>query len=755
MERRIAIALALVAATPPLAAGGEEAKGVDTTLDEVVVTATRTEKSIADAPGSVSIVTAEEMKKRNIQSVDQALTLLPGVFVNRSKSLMNTTAAATLRGMPLQGRTLIMMDGVPINDAYSSGVLWGGLYAEDLSRIEVVRGASSSLYGGNAMGGVINLLSTMPNKREITFNSGYGSGLEGEPSMDNLWKVGGSYGDRIGKLKLYTSFRYRSTDGYPAGLTVVSAAPTAASGISGATPTTDNKGAKRYLIGDSGNNGWWDYGASFRAQYDFTDTNYLRFSWQRNSNKYTYGTAHSYLRDASGNPVYSYTNGKATISESNFLSGEGGGTQDIYTISGEALVGDLKGKFTFSILDQNENWYISPTTSGTTRATLDSGPGKLSESPNRTYFTDLQISKPIREKHLLTGGLSFRYDYADSTDTALTDWRHADSTTGSPTYWSGGAATTYSAYLQAEIALLDNLTLFAGVRDDYWVSFDGYAGQVASSTTNAFSDHYKGQSRNSVSPKGAIVFKPLDGTILRVSGGKAFRAPTIYQQYKTWSSKTASTETINQGNPDLKPETVWSWDGGVEQTLWRGAKAKATYFENYLDDMMYNLTIGTTSSGGITTTTKRQMNVGAAESKGVELEFEQCFGKWLRIFSTYTYTNTRVTENKANPALEGKQLTQVPRHNISGGFDASYGPASLFMSGRYIAKRFGSDDNSDTAGNAYTTYDSYFVMDLKAGYTVTDWATFSFSIDNLLDRKYYSYYPAPGRSWFASLDLKF
>lgn len=729
-----------------LPAYGEEKA---TSLDEILVTATRTEKSVGDAPGSVSVVTAREMKKRNIQSVDEALNLLPGVFDNRIKGLMGTTSTVTFRGLSGSGRSLLLLDGMPLNDAYSASQPWGGLYAQNLSQIEVVRGPSSSLYGGNAMGGVINFISLMPEKREFSISTGYGDGLDSDNSMSHLWSTYASYGDRVGKFRLYAAFGYRSTDGYPTGLVTAASAPTVASGITGATRTASNTGATRFLVGDNGDNGWWDYSAAIRAQYDISDTANVRFSWLRTANKYSYDDPHTYLRNAAGTPVYTYRNAANTsnvVTESSFLSGSGSTIMDTYTINAEALFGTVRGKFLFGINDQGTNWYTTPTS-----ATLAGGPGTKSDSPSRTYFTDLQLSAPILEKHVLTGGFSFRYDTTDSNNYNLSDYKDADSVTGLSTQWGGGATQTYSAYLQGEIALMKNLTLYAGLRDDYWVSNDGYAGFTGA---GARSETYPEKTKNSLNPKGAIVWKPLDGTTLRVSGGKAFRAPPLNQLYKTWIS--SGTYTVYNSNPDLNPETVLAWDIGAEQKLWKEAKIKATYFENYLSDMIYNVTIpGTTTIGGRTYINKRYSNVGGAETRGVELEFEQSFGKNLRLFAGYTYTDSKVTDYDPDPTLVGKQLVQVPRHMISVGADASYGPASLFVSGRYVSKRYNADSNNDYVNRVYGSYDPYFIVDMKASYKVTDWATVSFSVNNLLDREYYTYYVAPGRSFFANLDLKF
>jgi iron complex outermembrane receptor protein len=214
--------------------------------------------------------------------------------------------------------------------------------------------------------------------------------------------------------------------------------------------------------------------------------------------------------------------------------------------------------------------------------------------------------------------------------------------------------------------------------------------------------------------------------------------------------------TIYNSNPQLDPETVVSWDAGVEQGLWTGAKIKATYFENYLKDMIYNLTQpGTTVIGGKTYTNKKYANIGAAETRGVELEAEQKIGTSLRLFSGYTYTDSELTEYEANTALEGKRLTQAPLHMLNVGVDATLGNAGLFMTGRYVSKRYNTDDNSDKVSKVYGSYDPYFVVDAKTSYKLTDWATVSLSVNNLLNKEYFVYYVSPGRSWFANLDLKF
>ena len=81
--------------------------------------------------------------------------------------------AVVLRGAGggSQGRTLILIDGLPINDTWSGQVAWSQIAKEDVARVEVIRGPASALYGGSALGGVINIITKNPVKKPIGFKA--------------------------------------------------------------------------------------------------------------------------------------------------------------------------------------------------------------------------------------------------------------------------------------------------------------------------------------------------------------------------------------------------------------------------------------------------------------------------------------------------------------------------------------------------------------------------------------------------------
>ena len=174
------VSLLMIASTALAEENTASSDGVKnvTKFEEIVVTATRTAKEAASAPGNVKIVTKKDLKRKNVQTVDSALNALPGVF-DRRVNMMDTLSSVSLGGIPGQNRTLILQDGVPLNSAYTGDVSLTGMSTGNVEQIEVVQGPFSSLYGGYAMGGVVNILTKMPDKREFIVQSGYGTSWHG------------------------------------------------------------------------------------------------------------------------------------------------------------------------------------------------------------------------------------------------------------------------------------------------------------------------------------------------------------------------------------------------------------------------------------------------------------------------------------------------------------------------------------------------------------------------------------------------
>jgi iron complex outermembrane receptor protein len=403
-------------------------------------------------------------------------------------------------------------------------------------------------------------------------------------------------------------------------------------------------------------------------------------------------------------------------------------------------------KINLSYLDTEKEWYVTTSPNATRSGCIGSPTscGYVTNVPANAYMADIQFSLPIFNNQILTFGGSFRIAYANTKEKYLRDWKDEDSTT-TLRYESKGKARTYALFVQDEIMLLNNLTAYIGFRKDFWKTYDGYVIYLNPNGTPiaGYPKEYPSKSKSSFSPKVSLVYKPFETTTLRGSIGKAFRPPTVYELYRTWTSSRGITYAAN---PKLDPETVVSWDIGIEQKLWKGAKVSLTYFENYLKDLIYRKTVGST---------KEWVNVGKAESRGVEFEIEQRFDKWLRFFMNFTYTDSEIKENKAEPKTEGKRLTYTPLWRANVGLEFERSKFQGYIIGRYVDKWYSNDDNSDKKSFVYGSYDEYFVVDGRISYQLTKFSKLSFEVDNIFDKKYYQYYKAPGRQWFVELSLKF
>ena len=131
--------------------------------ETVTVTAGRRELRGVDTPAATTVVSSAELLSSAATTVDDALRFTPGFTLFRrssSRAANPTTQGVTLRGLSASGasRTLVLADGVPLNDPFGGWVYWSRLPQAAIDRIEIVRGATSDLYGADAVGGVIQVV---------------------------------------------------------------------------------------------------------------------------------------------------------------------------------------------------------------------------------------------------------------------------------------------------------------------------------------------------------------------------------------------------------------------------------------------------------------------------------------------------------------------------------------------------------------------------------------------------------------------
>ena len=732
------------AATPtPAPAPKEKAE----TLEKIVVTATRTERNPDDVPASITVITKEDIKKQNIQTVDEALAQVPGAFDRRGKGWADTLASVNLRGFPGDGqkRTLILLDGQNVSTAYTNNVVWNSIPVENIERIEVIRGPFSALYGGSAMGGVINIITKTPQKLEMLAQGGYGT--------YDAWTSYLGAGDRLwDKVSIQVGFNSRISTGYPTSLVQKTISSGAANPkVVGWQPTLTTTGTPTNTIGNTGDNNWKDYSFNGKISWDIAPGHKVTFSTLQSWYDYGYARYNSYLNNsATGARVTSGTVGLfgantqfSSLTQGAFLSGDGQNQTQVYNLNSEhKLTETTKVKVHAGLVNQPDNWYTTPSSSSAL-TTFGGGPGTVSSTPSQNWVGEVQVDQAIGQKQQLVGGLSYNAGWARNSQYNLYDWRSPSSYINFSSL-GGGRDSNIGAYLQDEIAWHPQFNTVLGVRLDRWETFGG---SYMKATGTPIVD-LPSRDQTAVSPKLAALYRPWEWMTWKASVGRSFRAPNIYELYVTWQS---STGTLYKSNPDLKPETALSWEIGTTLKPFKGTTFTATYFQNFVNDLIYR----TTDPADPTGKTQNYFNAAKAQIRGVEIEINQKLWSWLEVFGNTTLVDPRIKENPYNPISVGKNLTYTPRQQFNFGVTATYWKVKANLSGRYNSRLSSRDDNGDFVHGVYGAYDPFFTLDSKIIFSPVKYVDMSFAVDNILNREYYYYYRTPGRTIWSMLTLKY
>ena len=187
--------------------------------EQIVVTANRREQSLQEVPISISVLDATELEMRNAQTIDDALRYVPGVNITGGQVNIRGSSGYS-RGAG--SRVLLLLDGVPFIAGDTGELVFESIPVGQIDRIEVVKGASSALYGSNALGGVINIITkqipTTPETDVRTY-----AGLYNKPSFGSwAWSDKNRYynGESIshayksGDLGVALFFSRQFDDGY-------------------------------------------------------------------------------------------------------------------------------------------------------------------------------------------------------------------------------------------------------------------------------------------------------------------------------------------------------------------------------------------------------------------------------------------------------------------------------------------------------------------------------------------------------------
>jgi len=325
---------------------------------------------------------------------------------------------------------------------------------------------------------------------------------------------------------------------------------------------------------------------------------------------------------------------------------------------------------------------------------------------NRTLSASIQLQFQPMERHFVTFGLS-REQIEQSDVRHILDGVDVTATFN---HNQNAKRMVSSAYLQDEWDITDQLLLTTGVRFDNYSDFGR--------TTN---------------PRIALVWSATDSLDIKLLYGRAFRAPTFLEMYE-------KNNAVAVGNPNLKPEIMQTFEGGIAWKINHNYKLNANLFYNRFSNRIVRQFPQSTNQGG-------------AKIWGVETEFKADWQEHLYAYINYSYQKSKDSQTQ-------QAMADVPQHRIRVGANVALFDDYLNINSslRWDGKR------PRAVGDPRTDTSSYSVIDLAlSSEKLLDGLNLSLKAHNLLDSKVYdpaptnvsNGFPRPGRELMAEAEYTY
>lgn len=735
-------------------------------LEEIVSTAGYIPTLTSQAPGNVSSISSKDISLQNSKQLSDVLSKSAGIRMDKDTGY-NGRPQIFMRGIPYG--TILMMDGIILNDLEGEVRILQAISTQDIDHIEIVRGAFSSFYGSGGIGGVINIITKMPKKLEMTASLGYGNEIVKNQAEANFVKGYFSVGDVFlnGRLRAVASYGFTSSDGAYRRQAYASLG----SGQTASATFQDGSAIKDGdAVGWIGRTAYLTQDARLKAEYDWNDNQTSAITLSLSTIFENQHSPISYIKDSNGT-VYGYEtttsgNGSSNGYYNPFVGSGWGGFRKEYNILGSIdhkIYFDEKSSLDIRISslglinywdDGCDGQNCSSVTLSNGTKTPDSttqgkgsyilgGNGYSADNFASSTYLDVIYNNEVNKKHSFVVGFQARYMTSENSNSLTSNFAASDFYR----YYYGVYKQNNSSAIGAAIFTnwqakwLKNLSTNLGVRIDYWHNFGLSAFDLTSTSTAT--QYYEGIHTVFPSPKLAINYDPWHYTTLKASMGLAFRAPTAREMF---AFSHAGNNQIS--NPKLTPEYGLQFDIGIEQRNPYGGVARLYYYQTEMYNSIYK------NGDGSESNPYQNQNGGHSRYHGIELEVEQKIYRDLRLMGSYTYTRAILIHDPSNPQYDGNQIPSIPRH--MGSFNLMYGGdggifGSLGM--RAQSSAFTSIENKPVKF-AFGNITSRVVFDAKVGYEFKNQTSLSLSILNFTNERYYDYYRGSGASFYVEITSK-
>lgn len=754
-HHRLAIALFAITSAPAFGQVAPNGSADATDFDTVVVTAAGFEQKITDAPASISVITRQDLSQRPYMTLLDAVRDIEGVDVGETRDKTGQ-GTISMRGMG-SDYTLILVNGRRQNnhgDIYPNN--FGGNQfnhippLDAIERIEVIRGPASTLYGADAMGGVINIIT----KRNLDNWSGsisVGRTIEtddqfGDDSTVDFYVTGplvsgtldfsarGSWYERDASNPVYAP----ATD--PSGVT-----HTRVLGFGGGGKTVDNTnkaggfslewmptenqsltldydtsrqeydnstkindaGVEEYPVGtvDSIASIWAAGSACLGAAgANATACQANGGTWGRRANpRVGYGPTQEFTRDSwalTHEGKWSF--GNSMVSLAHIATNNDGRTLPFTVTEREQLLAMFDGTGQYAGMSLADRRALA-------ESTFLPRPKRTLES--RQYTLDAKLDAPWQWRGDHTSVIGAQVIRGELEDGVF------GMEAGTPS--AVQEHNMYSVFAEDTWYVIKPLAITAGLRyDDHEI----------------FGDQ--------ISPRLYGVYTVNEQWTVKGGISTGFKTPKTTQLYDGITGFGGQGTTPLFGNPDLQPETSTSTELAVYWQHPGGHGVNATVFRNEFDDKLSTEACGVGLALACPTgeyadigyvTGNVPVNIDEAVVQGAEVAGRWQISDRFRFRANYTYTDS---EQKSGPS-RGLPLGNSAKHMANATLDwAATDRFNVFLSGELRSKRY---RGADAVTGEPLYWKDYEVFHLGASYKATGWLTINARINNLLDRDFTSY----------------
>ena len=728
-------------------------------IGQVTVTGKIVDNATANIPAVVESITADGIERINAVETSDVFKYMPGSYL-RKLYPGSTNSPLVIRGnnSTMTGRTLVLMDGIRISDFTAAGnsnaPKWFTVAPQEIERADVIYGPFSAALSGNSMSGTAMITTHLPEKLEIQADGKYFFQNFHEYGTDDDmqgYTAFASAGNRSGKLSYNIWFNRLETEIQSTSYVAKAAADggtAVGNPVTGWEADKDPEGYDRYILGSGGVKDIINNTFKVKFGYDLTDTSQLRFTSVLWDFEQDADSPNSYIRDASGNPVYTGTvdiEGMSfNLSNSTFTYSESD-QQDLLNALTYSMTSPGGFSLTSAVSAYNTLDNLTRTSSTAAPDAKSGGAGRVSDNDGGWYTADLKASQDFEWLGRHTAGTGYHFDqyYTDSETWNASDWKSDDRTTLNQ--GSEGKTRTQAIFVEDTWQIEDHWSVYLGGRYEWWSGFDGK--KSIDTAGGRVETDLDDKDETDFSPKFSTTFRPNEAWQLRFSMAVAIRYPTVGELY--YGGINASG-IIPNANPDLEPEKSFAKDFTITRFIGSEGEARLTFFEDEVEDAIYSQT-------NSYTLVRNFQNVDEVRTQGVEFAFNmrRFFIDGLGLFTNVAWTNSKILRNDSVPESVGKDFPRVPEWRAKCVLD--YSPTDKWaftLAGHYSGEQYGNLDNSDTEGG-YGGVDDFLVFDAKFSYNFfKNWKA-SIGVDNLTDELYHVSHPYPMRTLFAELKYTF